>query len=197
MSISAELGFFCGGVSDIEYTMLNDLESLPNDPDELQSMVTLLTSEVNSQALFIEKLQHQLHGANRHRFGSTSESLDQLQLFVENEEIAVATETTDASEPEVSEPKNKPKRKPLPEHLERNEQVLTPGDNCSKCGGSLKTLGEDVTEELEYVPGRFIVNRIIRPRMACACCEAILQAPLPSRPIERGRPGPCIGLKVL
>ena len=67
--------------------MLNNLESLPNDPVELQDMVTLLAKEVKSQALFIEKLQHQLHGANRHRFGSKSESLEQLQLFVENEEI--------------------------------------------------------------------------------------------------------------
>jgi transposase len=40
------------------------------------------------------------------------------------------------------------------------------------------------------VPGRFVVNRIVRPRMACSCCEAICQAPLPSRPIERGRPCP-------
>ncbi len=39
------------------------------------------------------------------------------------------------------------------------------------------------------MPSRFVVNRIIRPRMACADCEAISQAPLPSRPIERGRPG--------
>jgi transposase len=162
--------------------MLNDLKSLPADPVELQGMVTLLASEVKSQALLIEKLQHQLHGHNRHRFGSKSESLDQLQLSLENEEIAVAAEETDTPEAEVSEPKNKPKRKPLPEHLERNEQVLTPGDNCSKCGGDLKTLGKDITEELEYVPGRFVVNRIIRPRMACSCCEAVLQAPLPSRP---------------
>ena len=177
--------------------MLNDLESLPNDPDELRGMVTILAKEVKSQALFIEKLQHQLHGANRHRFGSTSETLDQLQLSLENEEIAVAAEVTDTPEPEVSEPKNKPKRKPLPEHLERKEQVLTPGDNCSKCGGDLKTLGEDITEELEYVPGRFIVNKIVRPRMACSGCEAILQAPMPSRPIERGRPGPGLLAHVL
>ena len=61
----------------------------------------------------------------------------------------------------------------------------------------MKHLGEDVTEELEYVPGRFVVNRIIRPRMACACCEAFQQAPLPSRPIERGRPGPGLLAHVL
>jgi hypothetical protein len=33
--------------------------------------------------------------------------------------------------------------------------------------------------------------------MACACCEAICQAPLPSRPIERGRPGPGLLAHVL
>ena len=42
------------------------------------------------RTLVIEKLQHQLHGANRHRFGSKSEGMDQLQLFAENEEIAEA-----------------------------------------------------------------------------------------------------------
>ncbi|MCP4317128.1 MAG: IS66 family transposase [Hyphomicrobiales bacterium] len=177
--------------------MLNDLKSLPDDPSELKGLVTLLATELKNRDLKIADLKHQLAGHNRHRFGSKSESLDQLQLLLENEEIAVAAEETDTPEPEASEPKKKPKRKPLPEHLERNEQVLTPGDTCRKCGGKLKTLGEDITEELEYVPGRFVVNKIIRPRMACSCCEAVLQAPLPSRPIERGRPGPGLLAHVL
>jgi transposase len=58
-------------------------------------------------------------------------------------------------------------------------------------------VGEDVTEELEYVPGRFSAPRIVRPRMACTGCEAFTQAPLPSRPIERGRPGPGLPAHVL
>ena len=58
-------------------------------------------------------------------------------------------------------------------------------------------IGEDVTEELDYLPGRFVVNRIVRPRMACKTCDAICQAPLPSRPIERGRPGPGLLAHVL
>ena len=53
------------------------------------------------------------------------------------------------------------------------------------------------TEELEYIPGRFVVNRVVRPRRACTCCEAIVQAPLPSRPIEKGRPGPSLLAHVL
>ncbi len=149
--------------------------------------------QLRGRDFLIEKLRHQLAGMRRHRFGSSSEALDQLELTLEEEEIARAAETPvedNAAEALVpNDAKKKPKRKPLPNHLPRNETVLTPGDACGACGGRLKHLGEDVTEELEYVPGRFIVNRFVRPRMACACCEKIQQAPLPSRPIERGRPG--------
>ncbi len=52
-------------------------------------------------------------------------------------------------------------------------------------------------EDVEYVPGRFVVCRILRPRMACTCCETFAQAPLPSRPVERGRPGPGLLAHVL
>ena len=124
--------------------------------------------------------------------------MDQLQLFIENDEIAEAAKEVGETAPaEPAEPKAKPKRKPLPDHLDRIEQVLFAGDDCPECGGDLSKLGEDVTEELEYIPGRFIVNKIIRPRMSCRRCEAISQAPLPSRPIERGRPGPGLLAHVL
>ena len=83
---------------------------------------------------------------------------------LEETEIAVAR-TADPVAPEnTGEAKNKPKRKPLPKDLPRNETVLTPGETCADCGGRLKPLGEDVTEELEYIPGRFVVNRFVRPR---------------------------------
>jgi len=48
----------------------------------------------------------------------------------------------------------------------------------------------DVTEVLEYVPGRFRVVRHVRPKLACGRCDAISQAPAPSLPIPRGRAGP-------
>lgn len=178
--------------------MLNTFDNLPEDPAELRQFTELLATEVKAQALMIEKLQHQLHGANRHRFGSKSEGLDQSQLFAENEEISKApVEVEDSAPTEPVEPKAKPKRKPLPDHLDRIEQVLSAGEDCPECGGDLSQLGEDVTEELEYIPGRFVVNKIIRPRMACRRCEAISQAPMPSRPIERGRPGPGLLAHVL
>ena len=116
---------------------------------------------VSGGDVLIAKLQHQLSGLRRHQFGSRSESIDQLELTLEEEEIARAAATPPGEDEKANQTngeKRKPRRKPLPDHLHRNDQVLSPGEACNACGGSLKTLGEDVTEELEYVPGRFVVN---------------------------------------
>ncbi|WP_426038199.1 IS66 family transposase [Cypionkella sp. TWP1-2-1b2] len=154
-------------------------------------------AEVKSQAVLIEKLRHQLAGHRAHRFGASSETADQLQLALEMSEIAIAAMTARLHLPENA-PADKPKRKPIPDHIPRLEVGLIPANTaCTNCGGKLRRLGEDVTEELECVPGRFIVNRIVRPRMACSGCDCFTQAPLPSRPIERGRPGPGLLAHVL
>ena len=120
-----------------------------------------------------------------------------MQLALEATEIAIAAMTAKLRLPEAVQA-DKPNRRPIPDHIPRVEVELTPGRaECAQCGGKLRRLGEDMTEELEYVPGRFIVNRIVRPRFACSCCERFSQAPLPSRPIERGRPGPGLLAHVL
>jgi len=187
--------------------MLGTVDTLPDDPsilkDLIASMVSELTTrdaELKSRDILIEKLKHQLAGLRRHRFGARSESLDQLELTLEEEEIAHAATgaaETPAALPEQGDGKRQPKRRPLPDHLPRHESVLGIGEACASCGGKLRELGRDVTEELEYVPGRFVVNRIVRPRMTCSGCEKIGQAALPSRPIERGRPGPGLLAHVL
>jgi len=53
----------------------------------------------------------------------------------------------------------------------------------------MKQLGEDISEQLEYVPASFRVTRHVRPKLACTCCDHITQAAAPSRPIERGLAG--------
>ena len=60
--------------------MLNTPETLPSDPAELRRTAEGLVQLVKSQALKIAKLEHQLAGHRRQRFGSKSETMDQLQL---------------------------------------------------------------------------------------------------------------------
>jgi hypothetical protein len=51
---------------------------------------------------------------------------------------------------------------------------------------AVASVGEDVSEVLEYVPARFKVIGQVRPKLSCASCERIVQAPAPSRPIATG-----------
>jgi len=178
--------------------MIDLARALPEDPAELRAFTQLLLAEFKSQALLITKLKHQLAGHNHHRYGNRSEMIEQLQLQLETSEIASAAMTARLRLPVEETLKEKPKRRPIPDHIPRQHIELTTGDDaCAECGGKLRRLGEDVTEELEYVPGRFIVNRIVRPRFACSGCDHFTQAQLPSRPIERGRPGPGLLAHVL
>jgi transposase len=61
----------------------------------------------------------------------------------------------------------------------------------------LRKLGEDVSEVLEYLPASFFVVRHVRPKLSCTGCDCIVQAPAPSRPIERGLAGPGLLAHVL
>lgn len=181
----------------MDCAMLDAFKSLPEDPDELRSVSAQMLRHIQSLTYQIEKLKAELHGHRKARFGAKSEGMDQLALDLsEDDEIAQAAEDQNAApslgddEPSTKRAKRQHSRKPLPDHLKREDEVLSPGEACAGCGGTLRQVGEDVTEELDYIPGHFVVRRFIRPRMACTCCEAFAQAPLPSRLIERGRPGP-------
>lgn len=86
----------------------------------------------------------------------------------------------------------------MPDHLPREEKVYPPAEaSCPDCGGNLCHLGDDISEQLEFIPASFKVIRHIRPKLACACCDCIVQAPAPSRPIERSMAGPGLLAHVL
>src|ERR1700761_7773850 len=132
------------------------------------------------------------------QFGRSSEKLDariaQLELMLEDLEESEAAPPAPATQ-RVTDPlrreRRQPVRRPLPDHLPREEIVHDPGLVCPGCGGTrFSKLGEDVTEILEKIPARLKVIRHIRPKLSCRCCERIMQAAMPDLPIEKGRPGP-------
>lgn len=138
--------------------MLAQTPTLPDDPAELRSFTARLLAEVKAQAILIEKLRHQLAGYRAHRFGASSETAEQLQLALETSEIAAAVMTARMRLPDIKE-KDKPRRRPNPAHVPGMEVELSPAaDACADCGGRLRRIGQDVTDELEYVPGRSIVK---------------------------------------
>jgi len=190
---------------------LPDLDAL--DPNELKALIfsqheQLLSKDeqLASRDTEIEHLKLWIAKLRRMQFGRKSEKLDrqieQLELRLDELQATRAENTTGshtaAAAAPVASVVGKPARKPLPEHLPREVRKYPPKQkDCPDCGGELKFLGEDVSEILEYVPARFKVIRQVRPKLACACCERIVQAEAPSRPIERGIAGPGLLAHVL
>ena len=180
----------------------------PNDIDALKALLLArdeqivgLKAQLNTRAAEIEHLKLWIAKLRRMQFGRKSEKLDhqieQLELQLEDLQADDA-EAEREMPPADQAPRQRAPRKPLPEHLPRDEKVYLPATtDCPSCGGNLKQLGEDVAEQLEFVPASFRVIRHVRPKLACACCDAIVQAPAPSRPIERGIAGPGLLAHVL
>jgi len=146
----------------------------------------------------IEALKLQILKLRRVQFGSSSEKrgaldIEQLQLLVENLEIAAAERSCEPDQQTATKraPRVPKPRREFPAHLPRETQTNAPLQSCCPdCGSELKHLGEDVSEIIEVEPVRFKVIRVVRPKLACASCDTIVQAPAPTRPIERGMAGP-------
>jgi transposase len=163
-----------------------------------------------SARLEIEKLKVQLAALRRDRYGRSSERLaaeiGQLEMLIGDleedaaEREAAAAEKKRRAKGRSDKPRKPALRRPLPAHLPRETVLHEPVLAC-RCGctdpARLTCLGEDVTEVLEKIPARLKVIRHVRPRYACRACEAMLQAPAPALPIERGRPGPGLLAHVL
>src|SRR5208283_5803585 len=185
---------------------------LPRDPEDLRRVasdlqrdVAALSAEIHAKTLLIEKLKMQLAVLRRARFGRSSEKLDaqveQLELLIgdieetdaESQAQAEKAEAARTTAPSSSKRRKPPGRVPLPEHLPQETIIHEPACVCPTCGGEkFSKIGADEREVLEYVPSHFKRVLHVRPKMSCRACETIVQAPMPTLPIEKGRPRPAL-----
>ena len=64
-------------------------------------------------------------------------------------------------------------------------------DKRCACGREKTRIGQDDSEQLEYIPASVFMLQHVRPKYACpACHDGVVQAPMPAMPIERGAVGP-------
>ena len=176
--------------------------ALPDDPTLLKHLLDARLAEIERLKLLVAKLKHAQFGRRSERLGALSGQLD-LGLSTAQqgggEARGVSVDLAALADviPIESAPRH-PGRNRLPDHLPRSRTEHLPTcSGCPQCGSTLKHLGEDVSEELEYVPARFRVVRHVRPKFACGRCDAIVQAPALSRPIASGLPGPGLLAQVL
>ncbi len=143
--------------------------------------------------LINSKLKHELAVIRRYRFGQKSEQYSGAQgwLFEEDAQAdLVAIESELDALNKTAAPKTKaparPKRRALPPELPRVEIYHEPEDLQCNCGCALKRIDEDVTEKLDYIPGKAQVERHIRGKWVCKKCEMLTQVPMPAHVIDKG-----------
>jgi transposase len=163
---------------------------LPNEMSPLRELVSTLQATLAAVQTENQLLRQKLEFFIKRYFGGTkNESLDPKQL----ELLLAGLEALTVSAPVVAKPTPvratataRPVRQALPAHLETERVVLEPEEVKQQPAGWRK-LGEEVTEELDWKPAKFIKRLYIRPKYANA--ERIVMAPLPARLIEKGLPG--------
>lgn len=158
----------------------------------LLEQVTLLTYE-------LREMRRMLFGRKSERFIADAPSAqlslgvlmqEAVQPPIVNQEVVVVKNKKSVAKPTG--------RHGLPEHLRRVDVVLEPLEDTS----DMERIGEEITEQLDYTPGKLIVRRYIRPKYARVVEDGtgytdVVIAQLPDFPIEKGIPSPGLLAQIL
>ena len=161
------------------------LNQLVEENASLKHQVASLTHQ-------LDQLKKMIFGSKHERFVPAENNPSQLILNIQAETVATCNiidakkiEYTRITTTVTENKKEHPGRMKLPECLERREKIIEPTEDVSGC----KKIGEEVTEELEYEPGKLFVNRYVRPKYAKPGNEGIITAPIIDRPLPKAIAG--------
>lgn len=183
-----------------------DNRSLEEEKARLLSLNEGLEAQLKEALLELAELKRQLFGEKSEKLNPEEESQlaevaadlqEQLQRDPPTSDDVLEEETRPPSEQEAPRGPRRRGRHPLPEHLERQTVVLEPEGlaPCAHCGRPPESIGQEVSEELDYVPARLVVRRRVRPKYACRCGGGgVRVAPLPPRLVPQSKLG--LGLAV-
>jgi len=183
--------------------------------DEQAQHIDVQAKRIGSQAQAIkwrdakiESITFQLARLKAWKFGAKTERMnaEQRDIFEETlaadqasleEQLAAlragTPDTPQGDAPAKDKQRRQPKREALPEHLPRVDTRVEPEDTrcpTPECGQPMERVGEDVSERLDIVPAKFFVQRQIRGKWACKCCQLLLQEPAAPQVFDNALPTP-------
>lgn len=176
---------------------------------ELEQHNNELAFKVSDLTHQLTQLKKMIFGSKSERFIPTDPNVTQGVLFELQNDQGESCSITDTKKVSYIKTKvNKtsredhPGRAKLPEHLRREVIILEPEEDTEGC----KKIGEEVTEELDYLPGELYVNRFVRPKYLCEreqdnesaeSDNKIVIAEMPVRPIHKCIAGPGLLTQVI
>jgi transposase len=196
--------------AEIQTVPLAQYQKLQQDYELYKQKYELLEHE-------LAQLKRLIFGAKSERFVPNESLPGQLQLDLGGEPAATSAAEDKKESIAYERKKKKPLqadlhgRSPLPDFLPRVVVILEPEEDTA----GMKHIGDEITEVLEYKPGSFFVYHYIRrkyarpqseeqsqdpeqpaasgsPHIEALPTAAVLIAPMPALPIEKGIPGPAL-----
>ena len=158
--------------------------------------------ELKQRLAWFERM---MFGRKSERFVPAEEAEGQLRLAFAPEqaqEVEASVKQLIAAHERNAPPKKENAhkgRQPIAPHLPRVTEVLEPEEDTS----GMKCIGEDISEVLEYEPGKVWVRRIVRPKYARMEAELepgqgqIVQAPAKELPFGRSKAGVSLIVHIL
>ncbi|MBM3792847.1 MAG: IS66 family transposase [Acidobacteria bacterium] len=190
-----------------------DPNNLPDNSELLRRMVVDLATRLDENERRYRCIQNILEQLLKWRHGQKREKMDERQLFLFAAELEASDgdvkdliaeleqdqerKPDNQNDPPATGAGDKPKRRghgrrPLPKTLlrERIEYELSEAERaCPHCAATMKRIGEEVSERLEYVPASLKVIEEARAKYGCSCGGALQTAAKPAQPIEKGLAG--------
>jgi len=171
-----------------------DIENLPKTQEEIKNIILHLQqslqqnqNELSEYKIKYASLLEEIRLSKQRYFSPSSEkNILQPDMFDEagaklSDEIKVQLEE-DEKEVKSHVRKKHPIRKPLPAYLPREAVIhdLSEADKICSCGHQLLRIGEEVSEQLKYIPAKVSVIQHVRPKYACKPCqENVKISPMP------------------
>jgi transposase len=164
-----------------------DFENLPTSIEELQKIIFLQKQEISDYKDRYVRLLEKIKLERARVFSSSSEkNILQPDMFDEaGVELPEEVKEQLADEVEVKSHirKKHPVRRPLPDYLPREVVLhdIPEAEKICSCGEHLVRIGEEISEQLKYIPAQISVIKHVRPKYACKPCqENVKIAPMPA-----------------
>ena len=170
------------------------LRALTAQALQLQSQVEAMSRKIQNDEILIEQFKFEIALLKRHKFAKRSEQISPAQSSLLDDLLDTDLEAIEAELKQLlpdapqAEPRQSPKRAPLPPQFPRTVIRHELENTQCVCGCQLQRIGEDVSEKLDYTPGVFTVEQHVRGKWACRQCETLIQAPVPAQVIDKGIP---------
>ncbi len=154
-----------------------DIKNLPKTVEELEKIILLQQQAIISYKEQYVRLIEEFKLEKARRYGSSSEkNILQSDLF---DELGIELvgelkdQLDDTIDIESYQRKKHPVRKAIPKDIPREVIVhdISEQEKICACGSHLVCIGEEISEQIKYIPAQLSAVQHVRPKYACRPCQ--------------------------